>query len=279
MRPLAPHPQVVEGPSLPETVAATRGSYCAMCERPLISEGLVWDAATGSTVVPYGPGAPVIDDALLVCGDCERAQALAGRFEAHELALPNRDVTFQLGGQSLFLYDIVDVEVVLEDDHGVESTREELVVVQPTTDAAEATVTVFRLNGEGWIGDRVVLRRDKRLAQADIRARLRTEAWRRASRLAERIRLEGALSPRDRVRAHEVIAASGFPSVWATVLADMAEPDLLGRLFGMLPEDPAAVESLGPAMMAMVAGTPFPGTDPRWLFPHGGPVTGRPAFG
>lgn len=270
MRPLRTPVPIVEAPGLAATLAASRGSYCAICETPLISERFVWDAMSGTTVSPSSGDAPAIDDALLICRSCDESQAGVS-VEHGELALPHEMLTFVLEAGSPFSYELIPVDVTLDDD-GVTSREElELVVVRPGTQEARRTIGVFGLNGGGWneVRNTLYVPRHDWLGLIDQRAILRTEVWLEAERLLPLL-LDGEFTVYDLVRYRRVIAAAGFPSVWATVLGAVADAEILRLLLHDVDEESLA-EYLPAATVSTTSSTSFPGTNWEWLFPEEGP--------
>ncbi len=243
-----------------------------MCETPLISERFVWDAVRGATVSPWSEP-PLLDDALLLCGACEQSQA-AVPFERGELALPHEMLTFVLEAGSPFSYEVVRAVVMMEEDRvTVDTEIRDLVKVMPGTWEASRTIEVFSLNGTGWEhgsdSDTMHVARHEWLGLADQRSRLRTEVWIAARGLLRLLR-EGSFTVFDLVRYRQVIAASGFPSVWATVLADLGDVEILRLLLHDVDEESLA-RLLPSATVASTSATSFPGTAWDWLFPEDRP--------
>ena len=188
---------------------------------------------------------------MLICVDCEYSQAGADLSDSAELALPNRDLTFHLGSTSLIRYELSDIEVVVHDDDGSqERFSVPLVLAIAGTEPAAATLSLFDLNRGAEFERRLDIRRDDWLAAHDLRPFLRTEAWRHATQMAERLSNEPPWSIGQMVTARHLIAATGFPSVWATVLASATEADQLARVFGFGTDDIFPTPDVAPSLIA-----------------------------
>ena len=257
MRPLLPGSIGRSVGSSPDALAATRGAYCSICERPLISTGWVWSTDSGETYSPTGGDPPPLEAALLLCANCERDQATGKPIEPESLALPIRDATFTLDGSSPFVYEPVRLNLNLIDDEGqIDVEEANLVVVRATTERAQLTARLFGIDFGSGDRDELTLRREEWLSWDDPRARLRTEAWNSAHDVGHRL-TERQVSVVELLGTRKLVSVVGFVSVWATVLRQYVDGDVVARLVG-------AVEIEAPSdLSAMVASTcdPFPGTD------------------
>lgn len=275
MRPYLSSDDELEAGALRRALAVARGSYCAICERPLTSEGVVWDSERRVTSSPFRPE-PGLGQALLLCPNCDRAQARLNPADMGPIALPNVDVTFHLGGDSPIRYDLVEVEVVehanvdglghdrsIDDAEVVSSYPASIALAVGTTDGAQAAVATFDLNRGAEREGRLRVRQDSRDLMDDLRLVLRTQAWFAARLVSSDLTAGSTLAELLQVR--QAMAATGFPSVWATVLRDSIPTELLASIVGLTPLEVGDVDSVPSAILGLARQQPFPGTDPRWL--------------
>jgi hypothetical protein len=123
------------------------GSYCSICERPLLEQAFAWDSETGTTVSALSPLA-LSTRLLVLCRTCEAVQAPRDD-STGRLMLPFEGPTFTLGTDRLFDYNWQGA------------------IVGPPE-----TLDYFAL---------------ERPAEVDTRTRLRVEAWRGANHAARRL--------------------------------------------------------------------------------------------
>jgi hypothetical protein len=157
------------------------GSYCSICERPLLENAFAWDSETRTAVSPLRRATPS-SRLLLLCRTCDQIQAeWPSWFEAvPDLTLPFEGPTFTLDERRLFSY-------------GWQGE-----VLGPVD-----TVLFFGL----------------RLPESlDPRARLRGWTWRGANHASRRL-AEDESGREWRVLPH-LIVATGFLSTWASTLLD-----------------------------------------------------------
>lgn len=199
------------------------GPYCSISERPVPDVVHAWSVSRHEEVGVVGSGG-AYDDLLLLDPASRTALRASSRTDLSGLRLPGRDLTFTLPDPPLFRYALEPVAVTYLDDDGEADgapVEEQLAIVRSDDEAARRTIDAFALNTQYFdaaLGNLRIPRRHY-LAMMDHRLHHRTTAWRRAERLAELI---DAAAPEARNllldQARHVAAATGFWSVWATVL-------------------------------------------------------------
>jgi hypothetical protein len=221
MRPVRPIRQLVDlAPALGDRslleamLIDALGSWCSICERRVLEQAWAWDARHQATVPTRAALADGAADWLLLCHNCQDAQRYIAPGSGDDLALPERDNTFALAGESVFRYELREVEV--REDGG---RREEVVwqvrqIAQITSDdpRGRATIERFALNGNS--PNRAIV---KDATRRDRRVELRTAAWESAARLAKELS-----DPDDAAAAQTLRTAmdTGFLSVWLTVFSN-----------------------------------------------------------
>lgn len=174
------------------------GPYCSICERPLLEEAFAWEPGTGTLVSPYRVEPPAAD-CLPLCATCASAQA-ERQDDPAGLELPDSAV--------LVLPDAPGSGVVLPDERsgGYFYDRDGSVVAHG--DAAARTVDYFQLDGPPWADPRARLRGQVSVLASGAVSRLdhRSEEW---------------------VWLPQLVATTGFLSVWLTAVARWGGPDLL----------------------------------------------------
>lgn len=248
------------------------GAYCAVSELPLPDRAHAFHAARG---VEVDTVERVDDWSELIVLDSISLGALrhwSGR-PTDAVRLPHRDLTFLPGDDTMFRYALEDVSVVYLGDDGESSgapVREQLVIVRSDDDLARRTIDAFALNTRYFdeaAGEFRIPRTDY-LAMVDHRVHHRTRAWSTAERIAELISEAGeTASPLILDQARHVAAATGFWSVWATVLWERFEDlPILRRILTEPRENVEALEAIRRDTRPD-AGTPALGPNPHQVFP------------
>ena len=218
MRPLRPNAALVERTRLVEhrgpleaRLIDAYGSWCSICERAILDDAWAWDIASRATVPRSAAALDQCADLLVLCRNCQDAQARTSNERSQELAVPVAYPTFSLGYQ-LFRYELVQTELPFVDpDRGFTELQPVSVVWVLSDDPrGQATIDRFGLNSNRADGQ-VALDPELR----DLRLLLRTRTWMTATRAAESLE-----SPFERwaVQALQIIRDTGFLSVWLTVL-------------------------------------------------------------
>lgn len=277
MRPLN-RPPMLSAKAQTEPAAALLmhafGPYCAFSEEPLFDVVGVWNRTGGESADPTMPPGGDWNDVLLVSPTTLiAAQGLAAGNVGAMLA-PDVDETFALDA-SPFVYAFAPVTLILLDDEGRAADDGkvcDMAIVTGTTAAARATIDTFALNGRYAAADGTMrMPASAYLAREDNRPFLRTEVWLRAEQVADQIAaIDAAMRPMLLEQVRMLAAASGFWSVWATVLWNrFGDHSMLAAV--LLPHRPAARDAAGAAMLAGSAvlqgglHLAFPGTRVDWL--------------
>jgi hypothetical protein len=218
MRPLKPIAQLADlgraaqdRSVLEAMLIDARGSWCSICERPVLEQAWAWDIASQVTVPETESVVDVQSDWLLLCRNCQDAQACMAPRGGDDLSLPPSDDTFALDGTGVFHYELVQREIPYI-GHRREEIRWEvrpLVMIKSDDPRGQATIKRFALNGNRPDGEIVVdpERRDRRLE-------LRTAAWESARRLAQSLERPDGVAAAQTLRT---VTNAGFLSVWLSV--------------------------------------------------------------
>ncbi|NII29202.1 hypothetical protein HB364_29250 [Pseudoflavitalea sp. X16] len=249
----------------------TTGEYCHLCESRLPDQARALNKRTGTDL--EGIIAPEVwPQVLLTCEVCFKAQQLAALLQSPPASLlyPDEQLTFSVNKEtSPFVYEKKPVtRYLLDEDNNAIGSPEtvELVIVRGTTESARATINHFDLNS-AWYAEadntlRIPLQ--EHLSAADLRVHQRTEIWGLVDDYVKRYRqllelnrdMAGIMLEHGRLLA----AASGFWSVWATLLWEGTN-DRAALSAVLLPRQ----ANLAAAARAEGQATPhdvFPGTHP-----------------
>lgn len=284
MRPLArmhaPPRAAAERPAFASLMNAY-GPYCAISERPLHEMAHAWHAGSQAEVSRVASPADWGELLLLDADTYAAAQGAEAAGADTGLMLPHRDLTFALDESSPFTYALEDVAVVQLDDNGQPlgaTTTEPLAIVRAHDPRAQATIDRFALNSAYFDQERSTLRipRSAYLSMQDQRLFERTLAWQRADQVAASLAgVDGATRQEPLVAQLRLLAAAtGFWSVWATVLwrrfhdkellrRVLAEPEARTRRLLRLRAESTAVPADAP--IGPGSHNAFPGTRIDWL--------------
>lgn len=201
------------------------GECCAMCERPLLADSLVWDRNKQKLVSGKIEFASW-DNMLLLCHNC--GQDIEKNSKQHSdldmLIYPDRHVTFSIKNNSLFQYSLEEVNSILinEKKQAIgDSVVKKIVLIKGNTDEANLTIDMFQLNSHYYNSNRKILivpeMEDSHLV--DRRLELRTQAWSRAEAFIELFEksenkdIRAALT----TNLRNSISNGGFWSIWVTL--------------------------------------------------------------
>ena len=271
MRPLL-HPRlsqfVAQQASTGAALLHAFGPFCAISERPLPDQILVWNVPHRQNLDETLPSEAHFSESLALSPEFEDVTEAA---DEASLLLPHQ----MLKDPSRFnelIYALQEVSVEFFDqdaqDLGTPSVTEtqELVIVTGTTKPAENLVTQFSLNSRGYDAETNTLK----MSQAN-RARMshnlvfqRTLAWHRIEEIAQLLKPIDDPDHMLVAQARMLANAIGFWSCWVTVLRNndisaRITRAILGGSETAKPRLKAAAEDTldGPS-----SDNSFPGTDP-----------------
>jgi hypothetical protein len=252
------------------------GHFCAFCERPLLAEAWVWDAATGQIVEEKPDAALQWEYLYLLCHNCYAAQARLPLADLSALLLPDDPTAFRpLSAESQLRYSLERLTRVFTDEAGNETgapeTIEQVVVVGNTA-AARATIAHFSLNTAYYRSEEkmLVIPRQDYLSHADRRMEQRTLAWRRAEQVARVHAKAGRAEIADAVieQLRLLVGAMGYWSSCLTAALGVIEDRaLLRRVFQAPATEAMPHENLAIAGMAVEEAVAFRGCGPHHTFP------------
>jgi hypothetical protein len=232
MRPVTKPPasSMESGPIATGHLFNAIGPYCSTCEMPLPGIAFVWRPGKAPEAAEHIT-AEEWPDALLLCRACAVASLTAASwFMSLEIAglRPDRDLTFRLGDQSPFIYELRPVRRrLLDNETGRPKGKgraSPAVIVRACSPAARATLDGFALNTFYFdeTENRVGVPEAYDQALLDRRLELRTEAWTIATQVVGLLAAADEPAARAAIlaTARRLAAAVGFWSVWATVLWD-----------------------------------------------------------
>lgn len=233
------------------------GTYCSICERPLLAENLIWNKRTGEV----GAGRPSADswpDLLVLCHNCAECQAATRERVGDDLLLPDEGVTFRLDERSPFRYTIEEARRIIVDENGDPMQPPETIavaLVHGTTPQARNTVERFQLNTPYYDeGSRTLtIPHLHHMSMLDRRVNMRTQVWRDAEKVADTFpKLKEWNTNTAYLRfLQRLIQAAGFWSVWATVLAPMlGDRELIRLILAPSASTPEAPRTLPPTLTA-----------------------------
>jgi hypothetical protein len=183
--------------------------------------------------------------------------------------LPDVDLTFRVGDDSPFTYQLESVRNIALDEFGSPLDAGETVdkaLVSAKTPSAQATLDYFALNTRYYAPSDRSLRMPvaDRQRVADARLDARTRAWQTATEIARDLREadDPALRRALVLSSHSIVVGAGFWSTWATVLwTVVGDRDVLRDVLSPAPR-PGALST-----EAAVGGQlgRIPGTRSGWL--------------
>jgi len=252
------------------------GECCAMCERPLIAESLVWDR-DNAQLVQGKTDSDHWDAMLLLCHNCgqEAQNSKKQNISREALVYPDRQITFGLKKESLFQYVLEEVEQVTFDENNQaigETVSKKVVLIKGMSESAQRTIDFFKLNSHYYDQKKntllVPMHEDHH--QLDRRLDLRTQAWQRADsfvqlfKQTENKEFRAALT----TNLRNSISHSGFWSIGVTVFWQAFQDKELMRTLFAQEEKPVVQDRLLKAKVINLGQGPhhhFPGTNDGWL--------------
>ena len=150
MRPLRPNNELAQRAWLLERRDAvearlldTYGSWCSICERAILDDAWAWDITARATLPRSAEALEQCADLLVLCRNCQDAQALTIESPWQESAVPVADPTFSLGDQ-LFRHAPVETEVLIVDEAGPATETQRVPLVWVLSDDPPGQATIAR---------------------------------------------------------------------------------------------------------------------------------------
>jgi len=252
------------------------GECCAMCERPLLAESLVWDRDK-EQVVQGKTNADEWANMLLLCHNCgqDAETSKTQNISSHALVYPDRQLTFGLTETSLFQYELEKVEQVQLDENNKpigETITKEVVLIKGGNEAAQQTIDFFKLNSHYYNQEKntFFLPMNEDPQQLDRRLDLRTQAWQRADSFVQLFKQTDHKDVREALASNvrNSISHSGFWSVWVTRFWQAFEDkEMIRMLFGnpKEPEQAKGLQNEVPLLRGQGPHNHFVGTNDGWL--------------
>ena len=254
------------------------GECCTMCERPLLADSMVWDRKQLKLV-----NGRIKDthweDMLLLCHNCGEEIKISSKKNTNlsTLIYPDKNITFNLKKSSLFYYSLEKIRsFTVNNKHQPigDGMEEEVALIKGTTDAANRTIDLFKLNSHYYNKEQhaLFIPEFEDLKNIDRRLILRTRAWMQAAEflnLFEKSNNNNTFSALT-VNLKNCVSHSGFWSVWVTLFSEkFHNKKILKKLFAQNCENVCneATKLTADASYPLGQGphNHFPGLNNSWL--------------